>query len=65
MPKLKSHRGVAKRFKKTGKGKIMRNRAFHSHLLRKKSQKRKRKLRKPTEVGKSDKHRIEKLLSYK
>ncbi|MCF8030457.1 MAG: 50S ribosomal protein L35 [Desulfohalobiaceae bacterium] len=45
MPKMKSHSGAAKRFRKTGSGKIKRNRAFHSHLLTKKNAKRKRRLR--------------------
>ncbi|MEA2337534.1 MAG: large subunit ribosomal protein, partial [Thermoanaerobaculia bacterium] len=37
MPKIKTHRGAAKRFKKTGTGKLQRNHAFHSHILTKKS----------------------------
>ncbi|HEX3110640.1 MAG TPA: 50S ribosomal protein L35, partial [Thermoanaerobaculia bacterium] len=37
MPKMKTHRGAAKRFKKTGTGKLQRNHAFHSHILTKKS----------------------------
>jgi len=45
MPKVKSHSGAAKRFRKTASGKIKRNRAFHSHLLTKKNAKRKRRLR--------------------
>jgi large subunit ribosomal protein L35 len=48
MPKMKSHKGAAKRFRKTGTGKIKRNRAFHSHLLTKKNAKRKRRLRTQT-----------------
>ena len=47
MPKMKTHRGAAKRFKKTGTGKLKRNcKAFKSHILTKKSSKRKRNLRK-------------------
>ena len=42
MPKMKTHRGTAKRFRVTGSGKIMRAKAFKSHILTKKSQKRKR-----------------------
>ena len=42
MPKMKTHRGAAKRFKKTGSGKLKRAKAFKSHILTKKSQKRKR-----------------------
>lgn len=45
MPKLKTHRGAAKRIKKTGTGKFKRHHALHSHILAKKSRKRKRKLR--------------------
>jgi len=50
MPKIKTCRAAAKRFKKTGTGKIMRNKAYKSHILTKKSQKRKRNLRKATVV---------------
>jgi len=46
MPKMKSHRGAAKRFKIKKSGVIKRNKAFKSHILNKKSSKRKRKLRK-------------------
>ena len=42
MPKMKTHRGAAKRFKVTGTGKIMRRKAFKSHILEKKSPARKR-----------------------
>jgi large subunit ribosomal protein L35 len=48
MPKMKSHSGASKRFRKTGTGKIKRQRAFHSHLLTKKNAKRKRRLRTQT-----------------
>ena len=54
MPKMKTHRGAAKRFKKTKTGKIKRFRASHSHILGKKSQKRKRRLRSATLVSKID-----------
>ena len=50
MPKQKTHKGAAKRFKVTGTGKVRRHHAGHSHILTKKSQKRKRNLRKSTEV---------------
>lgn len=50
MPKLKSHRGAKKRFKITGGGKVFRHHSMHSHILTKKTSKRKRKLRKSTEV---------------
>ena len=48
MPKIKTCRAAAKRFKKTGTGKLVRNKAYKSHILTKKSQKRKRNLRKAT-----------------
>ena len=64
MPKMKTHRGAAKRFKKTGTGKIKRNKAYTSHILTKKSPKRKRKLRKAGIVFKGDQRRIAQLLPY-
>ncbi len=54
MPKMKTHRGTAKRFRVTGSGKIMRGKAFKSHILTKKSQKRKRNFRHETQVSKAD-----------
>lgn len=51
MPKQKTHRGAAKRFKVTGTGKVRRNHSMKSHILTKKTTKRKRKLRKSTEVA--------------
>jgi large subunit ribosomal protein L35 len=48
MPKMKSHKGARKRFKITGSGKVKRMRAFKSHILTKKSSKRKRRLRQST-----------------
>jgi len=62
MPKMKTHRGAAKRFKKTGTGKVKRYRAFHSHLLEKKSPRRKRRLRTSTLLSRSDMKRVKKLL---
>ena len=62
MPKMKTHRGAAKRFKKTGTGKIKRYRAFASHILEKKSPKRKRRLRKATLINKADMKKIKRLL---
>jgi large subunit ribosomal protein L35 len=50
VPKQKSHRGAAKRFKITGRGKVIRQHSMTSHILTKKTTKRKRKLRKSTEV---------------
>ena len=54
MPKMKTHKGTAKRFRTTGSGKIMRGKAFKSHIMTKKSQKRKRNFRHETEVSKAD-----------
>ena len=54
MPKMKTHRGSAKRFRVTGTGKIIRGKAYKSHIMEKKSQKRKRNFRHETEVAKSD-----------
>ena len=64
MPKMKTHRGAAKRIKKTGTGKLKRMRAYKSHILTKKSQKRKRRLRKPDLVAKGDAKRLHKMLPY-
>jgi len=54
MPKQKSHRGAAKRVRRTATGKLMRSHAYHSHILSKKSRKRKRRLRSGAEVAHSD-----------
>ena len=54
MPKMKSHSGTKKRFRETGTGKLMRAKAFKSHILSKKSQKRIRGFRKETEVAAAD-----------
>ncbi len=54
MPKMKTHKGSAKRFRRTGTGKIMRGKAFKSHILTKKSQKRKRNFRKETVLAPGD-----------
>ncbi len=62
MPKMKTHRGAAKRFKKTGSGKIKRSRAFASHLTGKKSPARKRRLRKSTTVKAADLKRVKLLI---
>ncbi|MDY0298007.1 MAG: 50S ribosomal protein L35 [Acidobacteriota bacterium] len=64
MPKLKTHRGAKKRFRFTGSGKIRRNRAFASHILTKKSAKRKRNLRKSTIVVKEEAKQMKNLLPY-
>jgi large subunit ribosomal protein L35 len=62
MPKMKTHRGAAKRFKKTGSGQLKRDHAYTSHLFANKSTKAKRKLRKSSLVSKSDFKRIRHLL---
>ena len=54
MPKMKTHRGTAQRFRVPGSGKIMRAKAYKSHIMTKKSQKRKRNFRHETEVAKAD-----------
>lgn len=63
MPKMKTHRGAAKRFKKTASGKIKRRHAMKSHILTKKSQKRKRQLRHAALVSGGDEKRMKRLLS--
>ena len=62
MPKMKTHRGAAKRFKKTASGKLKRWHAFHSHILTKKSAKRKQTLRSGALVADSDLKRMKRLL---
>ena len=62
MPKQKTHRGAAKRFKVTASGKVLRRRAEKNHILTKKSQKRKRHLRKATTVSPAFEKTIKKLL---
>ncbi|KXG74378.1 50S ribosomal protein L35 [Thermotalea metallivorans] len=64
MPKMKTHRGAAKRFKLTKDGKIKRSRAFKSHILTKKTAKRKRNLRKAAVLTSADQNRIRRLLPY-
>jgi len=64
MPKMKTHRGAAKRFKKTGTGKIVRMHAFTSHMLEKKSPKRKRNLRQSAVMHKTDAKRIANMIAY-
>ncbi len=62
MPKMKSNRGAAKTFKKTGSGKVKRNKAFKSHILTKKSPKTKRGLRKATLVSDADLKRVKTMI---
>jgi len=64
MPKIKTNRGAAKRFRKTGTGKVRRNKAFTSHILTKKTTKRKRELRQGTIVAAVDHKNICRLIPY-
>lgn len=65
MPKQKTNRGAAKRFIRTGTGKIKRRRAYRNHILTKKAPKRKRQLRQMPEVRDCDTRSIERLLKVK
>jgi large subunit ribosomal protein L35 len=62
MPKMKTHRGAAKRLRKTGTGKFVRSRSNKRHILTKKSPKRKRRLRKSALVSSADVKRVQQLL---
>ncbi len=64
MPKMKTNRSAAKRFKVTGTGKLKRNKAYKSHMLSKKSAKVKRNLRKPTMTDASNVKNMKKILPY-
>lgn len=64
MPKIKTNRGAAKRFRKTGTGKIRRNKAYTSHILTKKTTKRKRDLRQSIIVAKADVRNVSQLVPY-
>ena len=64
MPKLKTHRGAAKRFRSTASGRFKRSKAYKSHILTKKSTKRKRKLDTPTLISSSDQRTVERMLPY-
>jgi large subunit ribosomal protein L35 len=65
VPKIKTNRGAAKRFRITASGKIKRNKGFKSHLLSGKGKKRKRKLRQAATVSASESRNIRKLIPYK
>ena len=65
MPKMKTHRGAAKRFKRTGTGKLIRKKAFHSHILEKKSPKRKRNLTKTAVIEGKNAKNITRLIGGK
>ena len=62
MPKMKTNRAASKRFRLTGTGKVRRNKAYKSHILTKKSRKRKRNLRKGALVAASDARRARRML---
>jgi large subunit ribosomal protein L35 len=64
MPKIRTHRGAKKRFRVTSTGKVMRRKAFRSHLLEKKSSKRKREYRKQHEVSASGRKTVIRLAPY-
>jgi large subunit ribosomal protein L35 len=64
MPKLKTHSGAAKRFKKTGTGKIKRGHAFKRHILTSKASKRKRQLDTDTILDKADHKKIARMIPY-
>ena len=64
MPKIKTRRAAAKRFTKTGGGAFRRNKAYKSHILEKKSPKRKRNLRKAALVSEADYGRVKSMLPY-
>ncbi|HEY2812082.1 MAG TPA: 50S ribosomal protein L35 [Acidimicrobiales bacterium] len=62
MPKMKTHKGAAKRFKLTGSGKLVRRKAFKNHILEKKSRTRKRRLNREAQVTGGDRDRMKRLL---
>jgi large subunit ribosomal protein L35 len=62
MPKMKTHSGAKKRFKKTASGKLRGRHAFSTHILEKKPPKRKRHFRDPVVISKADRKRVTKLL---
>jgi len=64
MPKLKTHRGAAKRFKKTGTGKFVRSKAFKRHILTSKPTRRKRQARGTELVSKADTAKLKRMLPY-
>ncbi len=64
MPKMKTHRGAAKRFKATGKGRLKHKQPFTSHILTSKSAKRKRQLRAPAFLSEAEAKAMKRLLPY-
>ena len=65
MPKLKTHRGAAKRFKKTARGKFLRSKAFKQHILTSKTRKQKRAMRGTAVVAQVDATKLARMLPYK
>jgi large subunit ribosomal protein L35 len=63
MPKMKTHSGAKKRFRKTATGKLRGRRAYSTHILEKKSPKRKRRMSRPVEISKPDAKRVKTLLA--
>lgn len=64
MPKMKTHRGAAKRFKATGKGRLKHKQPYHSHILTSKTTKRKRQLRSPAYLSEAEVKALKRLLPY-
>ncbi|MGD8719631.1 MAG: 50S ribosomal protein L35 [Candidatus Zixiibacteriota bacterium] len=64
MPKMKTNRGAAKRFRRTARGKVTRHRSYSGHLMTSKSPRRRRRLRRKTTIAPVDMNRIEALLPY-
>jgi large subunit ribosomal protein L35 len=64
MPKLKTHKGAAKRFKKTATGKIKRSHSFLRHILTSKDKKRKRKLRSDVLISEADRPKVKRMIPY-
>ncbi|MEX2263014.1 MAG: 50S ribosomal protein L35 [Bryobacteraceae bacterium] len=64
MPKLKTHKGASKRFKKTGTGKVVRNKAFSRHILTSKSRKKKRGLHKAEVADAADQQKLRRMIPY-
>ncbi len=64
MPKIKTNRGAAKRFRKTASGRFKRRQAYRNHILTKKDTKRKRGLREPAQVSAADTPAVKKMLPY-
>jgi large subunit ribosomal protein L35 len=64
MPKLKTHKGASKRFKKTGTGKVVRNHAFARHILTSKPRSRKRKLRDSPVADAADQAKLKLMIPY-